>query len=87
MVKIPLQYINMTAFSDHGWRFGKPKAFYVTINDENALHTKSENSMSEQLLQILRQTTDKDKIQVFIFLFCKIENFTYITETLIWNST
>ena len=23
----------MTAFSDHGWRFGKPKAFYITIDD------------------------------------------------------
>ena len=23
----------MTAFSDHGWRFGRPKAFYITIDD------------------------------------------------------
>ena len=23
----------MTTFSDHGWRFGKPKAFYITIDD------------------------------------------------------
>lgn len=68
MVKIPLVNMHITAFPDHSWRFGpQPKAFYVTINDENALYTKSENSMSEQLLQILRQTTDKDKIQVFIF--------------------
>ena len=25
--------MNMTAFPDHGWRFGKPKAFYITIDD------------------------------------------------------
>ena len=71
MLKIPLKTINMSSFPDHGWRFGKnPKAFYVTINDENSLYTKSENSMAEQLLQILRQTTDKDKIKVFYFRFC-----------------
>ena len=23
----------MTTFSDHSWRFGKPKAFYITIDD------------------------------------------------------
>ena len=33
MFKIPIQFVNMTAFSDHGWRFGKPKAFYITIDD------------------------------------------------------
>ena len=25
--------MNTTAFPDHGWRFGKPKAFYITIDD------------------------------------------------------
>ena len=33
MFKIPFQFVNMTAFSDHGWRFGKPKAFYIIIDD------------------------------------------------------
>ena len=33
--------MNMTAFPDHGWRFGKPKAFYVTIDDTNAIETDS----------------------------------------------
>jgi len=33
MFKIPLQFVNMTTFSDHSWRFGKPKAFYITIDD------------------------------------------------------
>ena len=33
MFKIPFQFVNMTAFSDHGLRFGKPKAFYIIIDD------------------------------------------------------
>ena len=33
MFKIPFQFVNMTTFSDHGLRFGRPKAFYITIND------------------------------------------------------
>ena len=32
-VKIPFQFVNMTTFPDHGLRFGKPKAFYITIDD------------------------------------------------------
>ena len=71
--------LNRATFPDHGWRLVNPKAFYVTINDKDALYTKIEDSMSEQLLQILRQTTDKDKIKVFIY-FCEIENFTYISK-------
>ena len=68
MFKIPLLPFNLKAFPDHGYRFGNPKAFYVTIDVNNALYTNIENSMSEQLLEILRQTTDKDKIKVFLFL-------------------
>ena len=37
MFKIPFQFVNMTAFPDHGWRFGKPKAFYITIDALNDL--------------------------------------------------
>ena len=37
MFKIPLQFMNMTAFPDHSWRFGQPKAFYITIDDTNAI--------------------------------------------------
>ena len=71
--------LNRAVFPDHGWRFGDiALAFYVTIDVNNALYTKIENSISEQLLQILRQTTDKDKIKVF-FYFCEIENFTFIS--------
>ena len=33
MFKIPIQFVNNTAFSDHSWRFGKLKAFYITIDD------------------------------------------------------
>jgi len=32
MIKIPLQNWNMKTFPDHGWRFGKPKGFYITIS-------------------------------------------------------
>ena len=59
--------MNKTAFPDHGWRFGQPKAFYITIDDKNALYTKIGNSLSEQLLEILRQTTDRDRIKVIIY--------------------
>ena len=38
MFKIPLQYLNLTVFSDHGWRFGMLKAFYITIDDSNAIY-------------------------------------------------
>ena len=33
MFKIPLQFVNLTVFPDHGWRFGMFKAFYITIDD------------------------------------------------------
>ena len=32
--------MNMTAFPDHCWRFGKPKAFYISIEDKNAIEDK-----------------------------------------------
>ena len=68
MIKIPLKIMNKTTFSDHGWRFGdKMKAFYITIDDKNTLYTKIGNSLSEQLLEILRQTTDSDRIKVIIY--------------------
>ena len=38
MFKIPFQFMNMTVFTDHGWRFGLPKAFYITIDDTNAIY-------------------------------------------------
>ena len=38
MFKIPFQFMNMTAFPDHGIRFGQPKAFYITIDDTNAIY-------------------------------------------------
>jgi len=39
MFKIPVKTVNMTAFPDHGWRFGrKISAFYVTIDDTNAIY-------------------------------------------------
>ena len=78
MFKIPLKNLNRTVFPDHGLRFGKLKAFYITINDKDALYTKIENSMSVQLLEILRQTTDKDKIKVF-FVFVKSKILTFIS--------
>ena len=40
MFKIPIQFMNMTAFPDHCWRFGKPKAFYISIDDKNAIEDK-----------------------------------------------
>ena len=38
MFKIPLQFVNYTVFPDHGWRFGMFKAFYITIDDTNAIY-------------------------------------------------
>ena len=38
MFKIPVKTVNMTAFPDHGWRFGRAiSAFYITIDDTNAI--------------------------------------------------
>ena len=66
--------MNNTTFPDHGWRFGKPKAFYITIDDtlienSNILGGKilrEAGLLSEQLLEILRQTTDTEIIKVII---------------------
>ena len=67
MLKIPFQFVNMTAFSDHGWRFGKPKAFYITIDDQNSWYKKiARMPISEQLLEILRRTTNTEIIKVII---------------------
>ena len=38
MFKIPLQFVNLTVFPDHGWRFGLFKAFYITIDDTKAIY-------------------------------------------------
>ena len=39
MFKIPLKPVKMTAFPDHGWRFGRAiTAFYITIDDTNAIY-------------------------------------------------
>ena len=38
MLKIPLQFVKSTYFPDHGWRFGKLQAFYININDTNAIY-------------------------------------------------
>ena len=40
MFEIPFQSVNMTTFPDPGLdrRFGKPKAFYITIDDTNAFY-------------------------------------------------
>ena len=38
MFKIPLKWMNMTDFPNHGWRFGVIiKAFYITMDDTNAI--------------------------------------------------
>ena len=66
MFKIPFQMVNMTTFPDHGLRFGRPKAFYITVDDINSCYTKFGNPLSEQLLEILRQTTNTEIIKVII---------------------
>ena len=38
MFKIPLSFKDMTVFPEHGLRFGQPKAFYITIDDKNAMN-------------------------------------------------
>ena len=39
MFKIPVKTVNMKAFPDHGWRFGRTiLAFYITIDDTNAIY-------------------------------------------------
>ena len=40
MFKIPLSEMNMTQYTEHGWRFGRLssfKAFYITIEDTNVI--------------------------------------------------
>ena len=32
--------MNMTQFSEHGWRIGNPKGFYISIDDTNAIYEK-----------------------------------------------
>ena len=65
MLKIPLKPLNMNAFPDHGMRFGRnPRGYYITIDDINSCYTKVGISLSEQLLKILRQTTDSEIIKV-----------------------
>ena len=38
MLKIPLKMVNMAAFPDHGLRFLKILAFYITVDDTNAVN-------------------------------------------------
>ena len=39
MFKIPVKPVNMKAFPDHGWRFGRTiLAFYITIDDTDAIY-------------------------------------------------
>ena len=33
------------AFPDHGWRFGNPKAFYVTIDDTDFIDKLGKKSL------------------------------------------
>ena len=50
MFKIPLQFLNLTIFPDHGLRFGKPFiAFYITIDDTDAIVTDSSMATIESL--------------------------------------
>ena len=37
--------MNMKAFPDHGWRFGTPKAFYITIGDTDFIDKLGKNSL------------------------------------------
>ena len=38
MFKIPLSFQDITVFPEHGLRFGQPKAFYISIDDKNAIY-------------------------------------------------
>ena len=44
MFKIPLLNVNMKTFPDHGWRFGNPKAFYITIDDTDVIFKPGKKS-------------------------------------------
>ena len=45
MFKIPVKTVNMTAFPDHGWRFGRAiSAFYITIDDTKAIYETGSSS-------------------------------------------
>ena len=45
MFNIPVQTVNMTAFPDHGWRFGRAiSAFYITIDDTKAIYETGSSS-------------------------------------------
>ena len=37
--------VNMKAFPDHGWRFGNPKAFYITIEGTDFIDKLGKNSL------------------------------------------
>ena len=45
MFKIPLLTMSTKAFPDHGWRFGIPKAFYITIDDTDFIDKLGKNSL------------------------------------------
>ena len=52
----------MTDFTDHGWRLGgKPEAFYITIDETNAIYkTQSSNDdLTEQ--ETKYETTEDDR--------------------------
>ena len=59
---IPLEHLPMTDFTDHGWRLGgKPEAFYITIDETNAIYkTQSSNDdLTEQ--ETKYDTTEDDR--------------------------
>ena len=45
MFKIPLLTMSTKAFPDHGWRFGIPKAFYITIEGTDFIDKLGKNSL------------------------------------------
>ena len=53
--------LKKTYFSDHGWRFGNPEAFYITIDETNAIYkTQSSNDDSTEQ-EIKYDTTEDDR--------------------------
>ena len=37
--------MNTKAFPEHNWRFGNPKAFYITIDDTDFIDKLGKNSL------------------------------------------
>ena len=79
MFNIPLLSVNLKAFPDHGWRFGNARAFYISIDDSNAVdETSSETDSSDddqaRRLAELNSMSFNDKTNEMARLFKQLDD-------------